>query len=93
MLIKKIIKQYLFRKKKIQIDLSSNLNYGVIVSADYKEDGFYPSRIIDSKINLSKIGEGCFLEYVVGYGDISLGRFVSISGPGTILHAEIGKYQ
>ena len=87
MLIKKIIKQYLFRKKKIQIDLSSNLNYGVIVSADYKEDG----RIIDSKINLSKIGEGCFLEYVVGYGDISLGRFVSISGPGTILHAEIGK--
>lgn len=91
MIIKKAVKRYLFKKRGIQIDLLSNLNYGVNVSADFHDDGFYPIRIIDSKISLSKIGEGCFLEHVVGYGDIALGRFVSICGPGTILHAEIGK--
>ena len=37
------------------------------------------------------MGEGCFFEHVYAYGDIELDNNISISGPGTVLHAVKGK--
>lgn len=85
-MIKKIIKKAVLRKKKILIDIKTDLNLNI-----HSDCSGLPSRIIDSHIKIEKIGKGCFLEYVYGYGKIELGNYVSISGPGTILHSEIGK--
>lgn len=91
-MLKKMVKKCLFLKRGISIDLASSMNYGVKVSIS-QESISYPSKIIDSVVQITDIGEGCFLEHVTCYGDIRLGRFVSISGPGTILHAEVGKIE
>jgi len=85
MIIKKIVKKIIFHMYKIKIDLKSDLSLSILK----KKDASF-SRIIDSHITLNKMGRNCFLEYVYGYGEINLGDYVSISGPGTILHSEIG---
>ncbi len=82
-MLKKIIKKFLLKKKNINIDFKSSINYSVV-----NKGGEKPINIINSKINISELEEGVFLENVTGYGDIKLGRFASISGPGTVLHAE-----
>lgn len=86
-IVKKQLKNYLLRKKNIQIDRKSSLNYNVDTFCTVE----YPTRIVDSKLEVARMGKGCFLEHVTCYGKVELGDFVSISGPGTILHAEIGK--
>lgn len=86
MRMKRLIKKILLKRKNIYVDRKTNLN----LSVESRTDGKI-SRIIDSQIRLEKIGYGCFLEHVYGYGKIELGNYVSISGPGTILHSEIGK--
>lgn len=84
--MKRLIKKILLKRKNIYVDRKTNINFSVESRRDGKNN-----RIIDSQIRLKKIGYGCFLEHVYGYGEIELGNYVSISGPGTILHAEIGK--
>lgn len=83
--MKKLVKRFLLKQRGIICDRTSNLNWSV------KKSGELPSRIIRSNINLSSIGQGCFIENTTGFGAIELADFVSITGPGTILHAEIGK--
>lgn len=84
-MIKEIMKRILFYKRGIVIDNNSSLNYNV----DYC--GYKNSRIVNSVVHLNKMGEGCFIENSYIYGDVELGRFVSVTGPGTIIHSEINK--
>lgn len=84
-MFKSIIKRQLLKKKNIYIKRKSDINYGVEVT-----DLERKTVIIDSTVHIKKMGSGCFLEHVYAYGDIELGKNVSISGPGTVLHAEKG---
>lgn len=86
-MIRKIIKRILLKKKGIDCDSKSNINLNVKISKIREKN----SKVIDSQVHLTKIGGGCFLEHVYAYGNIELGDYVSISGPGTIIHSEIGK--
>ena len=74
------------KTKGIDIDLKSTLNRNVILSPS-----FVRCKIIDSSLHIKKMGDNCFFEHVYAYGDIELGDNIAISGPGTVLHAEIGK--
>lgn len=85
-MIKSIIKKQLLKKKNIYIRKKSVINYGVEVT-DFERK----TMIVDSIMHITKMGSGCFFEHVYAYGDIELGKNVSISGPGTVLHAEKGK--
>lgn len=87
-MIKRILKRLLLKKKKIHLDTFSDINYSVKIT-----DLERTTVIVDSHLHITKMGSGCFFEHVYGYGDIELGKNVSISGPGTVLHAEIGKIQ
>lgn len=86
-MLKSRLDRILLRRKNIFLDSKSTVNYSVINTgmASVK-----PVRIINSQIELKEVNEGVFIEHVVGYGDIYLDRFVSISGPGTILHSVQG---
>lgn len=84
--IKKILKRLLLRRKGLLLDSQSNINFNVRLC-----DGFKTGRIVDSDVELDCIGDGCFIEHATLYGHIELGNFVSISGPGTILHSVNGK--
>lgn len=90
-MIKRIIKQQLLRRRGINVDLKTNINYDVRVNKGLLGDDFAPIIIKESNVQFAEIGEGCFIEYACVYGNIELGQFVSISGPGAILHSEIGK--
>lgn len=83
--MKEIVKRMLLRKRGIYCDKKSQVNFDVRT-----EIGFRQAIIRDSHVHLVSMGDGCFIEHAYAYGDIELGRFVSISGPGTILHSEGG---
>ena len=83
MIIKSSIKRYLLKKRGLRLDRHSDVNYDVMV-----KDAGALSRVIDSALHITSMGRGCFFEHVFSYGDIELGNYVSISGPGTVLHAE-----
>lgn len=83
---KKILKKKLLGLRGICIDLKSDINWNVIIPEKIKG-----AKIVDSKLEIHKMGEGCFFEHVFSYGRIELGNYVSISGPGTVLHAVNGK--
>ncbi len=85
MLVKKIIKKIIFKMHNVQIDLKSDLSLSIIKNNDASF-----SKIINSRVTINKMGHNCFLEHVYGYGEINLGDYVSISGPGTVLHSEKG---
>ena len=87
-MIRAIVKRHLLKKRKIYIDKSSDINYGVEIT-----DNDRKTLNVDSHLHIEKMGSGCLFEHVYGYGNIQLGKNVSISGPGTVLHAEIGKIQ
>lgn len=82
-MIKNKIKQILLKRKNIFIDSKTLINYSVKNSSLKGK----PIKIINSNIHLMEVGEGVFIENVVGYGNIFLERFTSISGPGTVLHS------
>jgi virginiamycin A acetyltransferase len=80
-MIKLAILRFLLRwNKGICIDASSELNYNVITN-----NQTFNSIIIDSKCNITALQEGCRISEARIYGDVKLGRFVSITGPGTIV--------
>lgn len=85
-MIKKIIKRILLKRKNVFVDAHTKMNLNVIVPSNG-----LPSNIVDSNIEVKEMGQGCFIEHCTMYGDIRLGDFVSISGPGTIIHSEVGK--
>lgn len=83
----KHIARYLILKRRgVDIDIRSTLCHRVSLPTQFKS-----AKIVNSKLEISKLGDGCFLENVVSYGDIELADNVSISGPGTVLHAVKGK--
>lgn len=85
MIVKSIIKRFLLKTKKaIIIDKRSEINYNVINETINAE---YPCLITDSMCSFEMVNEGCRISDSRCYGDIVLGRFVSISGPGTVIKA------
>lgn len=80
--IKQIIIRLLYRRKGLIVDNKSYVNRHMIFS-----EGFKRGTVIDSNVQIDKMGDGCFIEHATSYGHIELGNFVSISGPGTILHS------
>lgn len=88
-MLKKEMKRWLLKRRGIRIDRKSNINYGIILESD-----FNTAKVIDSPcLHITSMGDRCTLDRVTAYGDIRLGRFVSISGPGTVLHAVDGKIE
>ncbi len=85
-ILKQLIKFLFFRKKGLDIDFKSSLNRSVIFS-----DSFVNGYIRNSNLQISKLGNGCYIENANSYGNIELGEHVSISGLGTVLHSVIGK--
>lgn len=84
--IKHFIRYILLKRRGIDIDSVSILSHRVPLPSNFKS-----AIIRNSKLELSRLGDGCFLENVISYGDIELADNVSISGPGTVLHAVDGK--
>lgn len=85
MLLKSIIKRHLLKlKKNIIIDRQSEINFNVRNNSINPK---YPCRIIQSICNLEIVNEGCIISEARCYGDIILGRYVSIAGPGTVIKA------
>ena len=93
--MKSIIKKYLLRyRKNIIVDGQSDINYNVINSGANSK---YPCRIIQSKCHLRIVNEGSNITEARCYGNIRLGSFVSIAGPGTVIKSlassiSIGNY-
>lgn len=85
-MIKKLLKYFFFRKKGVDIDFTSSLNKNVSFCNNFK-NGY----IRNSNLQISKLGNGCYIENAYLYGTIEIGNHVSISGPGTVLHAGLGK--
>lgn len=86
--IKHIIKFFILKFKGVDIDFKSSLNRKISLPPHFRR-----AKIINSRLNISKLGDGCFIENVISYGNIELADNVSISGPGTVLHSEKGKIQ
>lgn len=84
--MKQLIKRLILKKKGITIDRKTIINLNVKTDHSFKN-----ARIVDSQVNITEMGNGCFIEHATFYGDIRLGKHVSVSGPGTILHAVKGK--
>lgn len=81
--MKLLLKRLLLRiKKSIFLDKKSDVNFDVLVT---KETVDFPVKIIDSKCNFESIGEGCVISEARCYGEIILGKFVTITGPGTVI--------
>ena len=87
-MLKKELKRMFLNKRGILLDRESNINFNVKLS-----EGFIYGSLKNSSVHITSMGNGCMLEYVIAYGDVRLGRYVSISGPGVILHAEDGKIE
>ena len=83
--MKNLLKRILLRKKGIFIDNKTKINFDVKTKSAFKQ-----ANIVESCVQISEIGDGCFIEHASIYGDVRLGRHVSISGPGTIIHAVNG---
>lgn len=87
--MKKILKKIILKTtKNLILDSTSNINYNVSSRTNSKK---YPTRIFKSECNITSIGEGCQLYEVHCYGDVNIGRFVSITGPGTVLKSLVSK--
>jgi acetyltransferase-like isoleucine patch superfamily enzyme len=83
MSIKSIFKRYALKKaKNIIIDQKSILNFNVINRGTNSQ---YPCLITNSDCNIETIDEGCRISDARCYGEIVLGRFTTITGPGTVI--------
>lgn len=81
--MKYILKNIIFRfRKNIIVDRYSELNYNVVNLANISD---FPCRIVDSRCSIKVMGEGCVISQSECYGDIYLGKFVTITGPGTVV--------
>lgn len=85
-MLKRKVKRFLLRKRGIICDRRSDINYGVLLNSNFKH-----AVINNSQVHITSMGDGCTFEHILSYGDVRLGNYVSISGPGTVLHAEDGK--
>ncbi|SDW45913.1 Hexapeptide repeat of succinyl-transferase [Lutibacter oricola] len=93
-MIKKIIKYLYNNLKGIKVDFNSKIPLNIIVK---DKDSRYPVSIVNSTFNNTSFGLGCKLNNCLCLGEVQLGRFVSIFGPGTVLsaikgHIKIGSF-
>ncbi|KOY50663.1 Bacterial transferase hexapeptide repeat protein [Polaribacter dokdonensis DSW-5] len=70
--------------KNIITDKQSVINYNISILNFNKK---YPSRITNSICSISEIGIGCKISDTKCFGNVSIGNFVSITGPGTIINS------
>lgn len=87
-MIKQFIKRKLLKSKGLTVDKRSSINFNIKLLDDFKYGD-----IRNSEVHITEMGNGCTISKTISYGDIRLGNFVSINGPGTILHAEDGKIE
>tara|TARA_B110000285_G_C15142967_1_gene632348 strand:- start:9481 stop:10182 length:702 start_codon:yes stop_codon:yes gene_type:complete len=82
-MIKKKIKSFILNlNKSIRLEGDSDINFNVINHGNSSE---FKCKIINSKVSFTEINEGCVIVDSKTYGNVSLGRFVTITGPGTVL--------
>ncbi len=86
--LRRIYYSYLLRRKGLKLDKDSTINTSVQLAPNFTH-----AKIKKSSLEITSMGEGCILDRIVTYGDIRLGNYVAINGPGTILHAIKGKIQ
>lgn len=86
-MIKKLFKYIYLKIKGIDIDYKSSIN----IRAIKKLNSYNSIYIRNSNLNIKEIKQNCFIENTFCYGNIIIDRFVSISGPGTVLHSVAGK--
>jgi len=83
--LKKIIKKYFLKYfKSIELFQASNVNFDIINTG---KKSVFGCKIINSEVSFTTINEGCIISDSKTYGDIRLGRFVTITGPGTVIKA------
>lgn len=81
--MKLVFKRFLLKyKKSIILDKLSEVNFSVINNSINSK---YPCRIIESKCSFEIVNEGCRISDAKCYGNIILGRFATITGPGTVI--------
>jgi len=80
-----IIKKYALKYlKSIELSQGSSVNYNVI---NNRKNSSFKCKIINSNVSFTTVDEGCIISDSKSYGDIRLGRFVTITGPGTVIKA------
>lgn len=89
-IIKKIIVKLKLINKNIKIDFYSNVSLKSInfISKNIASKE-YPIKITKSSIGNLKMKEGCKITNSICSGNIELGRFVSINGPGTRISSRL----
>ena len=81
--LKLFLKRIILKSQKcIVFDQLSEINYNVVNNSINVE---YPCVIVHSKCNFEVVNEGCRISESGCYGNVLLGRFVSITGPGTVI--------
>ena len=84
-MIRRKIKYFLLNLNKgIQLKGDSDINFNVI---NRGRNSSYKCKIINSKVSFHEIDEGCVIIDSKTYGNVNIGRFVTITGPGTIIKA------
>lgn len=87
-MIKKIVKYIYNRFLGVELDIKSNVPLKILQP---KRSQGFPLLIINSSFNDVSFGIGCKLSHCLCLGNIELGNFVSIYGPGTVLSSILGK--
>ena len=83
--MKKIIKKLLLKHiKNLVLDSKSTINYSIINNGC---DSEFKIQIHNSSCHIIECDEGCHISDAHLYGNVHLGRFVSISGPATTIKA------
>ena len=81
--VKKYIKSRLLSwLKNIEVDSSSEINFNIRNSSKSRA---YPSKVFGSRCDIVSLGEGCYISDAIVDGNVSIGRFVSIMGPGVVI--------
>lgn len=90
--LRKIVMKIVCKKSNIKIDFNSNMSIKAIkATLKCKKSRKYPIKINNSYIDSIDMQEGCKIHNSICSGNIELGRFVSINGPGTRISARINK--
>jgi acetyltransferase-like isoleucine patch superfamily enzyme len=96
-ILKSYLKKRRLKARGIIVDLESTVPYDLNVEGIGASAASEYVRIEASRIGKLTMGVGCKFSYCYCRGDIRLGRYVSIMGPGTVLsaivnHIEIGSF-
>ena len=96
-LLKSYLKKCRLRKRGIIVDMQSTVPYDLEIDSPSLKGPSEFVRIDASRIGKLTMGVGCKFSHCYCRGDLRLGRYVSIMGPGTVISAivnyvEIGSF-